>query len=124
MHATLRQDMMGANPTDPHGDPPGWEKDKGYNRAHLLGAQLGGSNYAYANSPVMRHIENQVRAAVGKGEIIQYSVTPVYDGTNKIPLGVRIDAHGNNGFQFTEHRSTGNTDPTNSAFIPNKKRGT
>ncbi|TCR15988.1 RHS repeat-associated core domain-containing protein [Streptomyces sp. BK205] len=133
MHATLGLDMMGANPTDPHGDPPGWEKDKGYNRAHLLGAQLGGSNYdprnfvtmhSYANSPVMRHIENQVRAAVTKGEIIQYSVTPVYDGANKIPLGVRVEVHGNNGFQFTEHRSTGNTEPTNSAFIPNKKRGT
>ncbi|MFK0117201.1 DUF6531 domain-containing protein [Streptomyces sp. NPDC090994] len=133
MHATLGKDMMGANPTDPHGDPPGWEKDKGYNRAHLLGAQLGGSNFdarnfvtmhAYANSPVMRHIENQVRAAVEKGEIIQYSVTPVYDGANKIPLGVRVDAYGNNGFQFTEHRSTGNTEATNSSFIPNKKRGT
>jgi hypothetical protein len=80
--------------------------------------------HSCANSPVMRHIENQVRAAVMKGEIIQYSMTPVYDGANKIPLGMWVEAHGNNGFQPTEHKSTGNTEPTNSAFILNKKRGT
>ncbi|GAA1542659.1 hypothetical protein GCM10009730_59630 [Streptomyces albidochromogenes] len=133
MHATLGKDMMGANPTDPHGNPPGWAKDQGYNRAHLLGAQLGGSNFdpanfvtmhAYANSPVMRHIENQVRKAVEAGETIQYSVTPVYDGSRPIPTGVRIDAHGSDGFEFTQHGSTGINEPGNSAFIPNKKRGT
>ncbi|MEV4333325.1 DNA/RNA non-specific endonuclease, partial [Streptomyces sp. NPDC049597] len=132
MHATLGEDMMGKNPTDPHGDPPGWQKDKGYNRAHLLGAQLGGSNYnpanfvtmhSYANSPVMRHIENQIRAAVEAGETIQYSVTPRYDGSNKIPTGVYIEAYGSDGFQFTQHRSTGITEPGNTAFIPNQKRG-
>ncbi|MFJ5828003.1 putative T7SS-secreted protein [Streptomyces sp. NPDC093089] len=132
MHATLGEDMMGKNPTDPHGDPPGWQKDKGYNRAHLLGAQLGGSNYnpanfvtmhAYANSPVMRHIENQVRAAVESGETIQYSVTPRYNGSDKIPIGVDIEAYGSNGFTFTQHRSTGITDSGNTAYIPNQKRG-
>ncbi|WP_372337607.1 hypothetical protein [Streptomyces sp. MK5] len=64
MHATLGKDMLGANPMDPHGDPPGWERDKGYNRAHLLCARLGGSNYdprnfvsmhSDANSPVTGH---------------------------------------------------------------------
>ncbi|QNE78371.1 type IV secretion protein Rhs [Streptomyces finlayi] len=132
MHATLGDDMMGKNPTDPHGDPPGWEKDKGYNRAHLLGAQLGGSNYnpanfvtmhAYANSPVMRHMENQIRAAVESGETIQYSVTPKYNGVDKIPVGVDIEAYGSNGFTFTQHRSTGSIDSGNTAFIPNQKRG-
>ncbi|MFF5283386.1 putative T7SS-secreted protein [Streptomyces sp. NPDC013171] len=132
MHATLGDDMMGKNPTDPHGDPPGWKKDMGYNRAHLLGAQLGGSNYlpenfvtmhSYANSPVMRHIENQIRAAVESGETIQYSVTPRYIGSEKIPIGVHIEAYGSDGFQFTQHRSTGITESGNNAFIPNKKRG-
>ncbi|WP_328793120.1 DNA/RNA non-specific endonuclease [Streptomyces sp. NBC_00273] len=79
---------------------------QGYNRAHLLAAQLGGSNWdpanfvtmhAYANSPVMRKIENQVRAAVEAGETIQYSVTPRYNGTDKIPTGVYIEAYGSNG---------------------------
>ncbi|MFI1458900.1 putative T7SS-secreted protein [Streptomyces roseus] len=132
MHATLGEDMMGKNPTDPHGDPPGWQKDKGYNRAHLLGAQLGGSNYnpanfvtmhSYANSPVMRHIENQVRAAVESGETIQYSVIPRYNGTDPIPTGVYIEAYGSDGFKFTQHRSTGITESGNTAFIPNVKRG-
>ncbi|PNG16459.1 hypothetical protein C1J00_41830 [Streptomyces cahuitamycinicus] len=122
--------MMGKNPTDPHGDPPGWQKDKGHNRAHLLGAQLGGSNYnpanfvtmhAYANSPVMRHIENQIRAAVESGETIQYSVTPRYNGSDKIPTGVHVEAYGSDGFQFTQHRSTGITESGNSVFIPNQK---
>lgn len=54
MHATLGKDMMGKNPTDPHGDPPGWQKDQGYNRAHLLGAQLGGSNFDPANFVTMQ----------------------------------------------------------------------
>ncbi|MEU9181820.1 putative T7SS-secreted protein [Streptomyces sp. NPDC048550] len=131
MHATLGPDMMGKNPTDPHGDPPGWQKDQGYNRAHLLAAQLGGSNYnpanfvtmhAYANSPVMRHIENEVRAAVQSGETIQYSVTPRYNGTDKIPTGVYIEAYGSDGFKFTQHRSTGITESGNTAFIPNQPR--
>ncbi|WP_079403538.1 putative T7SS-secreted protein [Streptomyces sp. 3211] len=133
MHATLGKDMMGKNPTDPHGDPPGWQKDQGYNRAHLLGAQLGGSNFdpanfvtmhSYANSPVMRHIENQVRAAAESGETIQYSVTPRYNGTDKIPTGVYIEAYGSNGFKFTQHHSTGITESGNTAFIPNQPRGT
>lgn len=131
MHATLGPDMMGKNPTDPHGDPPGWQKDAGYNRAHLLGAQLGGSNWdpanfvtmhAYANSPVMRKIENQVRAAVEAGETIQYSVTPRYNGTDKIPTGVYIEAYGSNGFKFTQHWSTGITESGNTAFIPNQPK--
>ncbi|MFK0259124.1 DNA/RNA non-specific endonuclease [Streptomyces sp. NPDC090445] len=90
---------MGKNPTDRHGDPPGWQKGQGYNRAHLLGAQLGGSNWdpanfvtmhAYANSPVMRHIENRVRAAVEGGETIQYSVTPDTAGLIKSPPGYTL----------------------------------
>ncbi|MFE5774149.1 putative T7SS-secreted protein [Streptomyces sp. NPDC056485] len=132
MHATLGEDMMGKNPTDPHGDPPGWQKGKGYNRAHLLGAQLGGSNFdpanfvtmhRYANSPVMRHIENEVRAAVESGETIQYSVTPRYNGTDPIPTGVYIEAYGSNGFKFTQHPSTGIAESGNTAFIPNVKNG-
>ncbi|MFI2719588.1 hypothetical protein ACH5AI_25130 [Streptomyces collinus] len=51
--------------------------------------------HSYANSPVMRHIENQIRAAVESGETIQYSVTPRYNGSDKNPhwsirRGIRI----------------------------------
>jgi len=106
MKATLTQDMMGGK-TKPKVDPAGWETGKGYNRAHLLGAQLGGSNkdprnfvtmHQYANTPVMRDIENRIRAAVDNGEIIEYEVTPIYRGSDPIPLGVTLKAKGNKGF--------------------------
>ncbi|MFJ9721351.1 hypothetical protein ACIRP3_01235 [Streptomyces sp. NPDC101209] len=53
----LAPNMMRSNLNDPHEDPPDWEKDMGYNRAHLLGAQLSGSNYATAasGSPSKEH---------------------------------------------------------------------
>ncbi|MDQ0797541.1 hypothetical protein QFZ58_006029 [Streptomyces sp. B1I3] len=77
----------------------------------------------YANTPVMRHIENQVRAAVESGETIQYSVNPRYSGTDMIPTGVYIEAYGSDGFEFTQRRRTGITESRNTALIPNKKRG-
>jgi len=104
--------------TRPRVRVPGWVSGKGYNRTHLLAAQLGGSNkdprnfvtmYEHANSPVMRALENQIREAVDKkGEIIEYTVTPVYttnDPNDLIPLGLTIEARGNMGFQFTPHGS-------------------
>ena len=108
MSTTIDKSMLGGK-TKPKVDPAGWESGKGYNRAHLLGAQLGGSNkdprnfvtmYQYANTPVMRDIENRVRAAVEKGELIQYEVTPIYRGSDPIPLGVTIRANGNKGFDI------------------------
>ncbi|MCX5441309.1 DUF6531 domain-containing protein [Streptomyces sp. NBC_00063] len=129
MHATITKDMLGGK-TGPQVDPAGWESGKGYNRAHLLAAMIGGSNkdprnfvtmHSYANSPVMRQVELQVRNAARDGEIIQYSVTPIYaDDNAKIPLGVTIEAHGNNGFQMRPHGSDG--DGTNIFTIWNRKR--
>ncbi|MER7113441.1 DNA/RNA non-specific endonuclease [Saccharomonospora azurea] len=90
--------------TNPRVDPAGWQSGRGYNRAHLLAAVLGGANndkrnfvtmHAYANSPVMRGFELQVRDAVRAGENILYRATPVYSGSNSIPLGVTISARGN-----------------------------
>ncbi|MFF4692187.1 DUF6531 domain-containing protein [Streptomyces sp. NPDC001307] len=129
MHATITRDMLGGK-TGPQVDPAGWESGKGYNRAHLLAAMIGGSNkdrrnfvtmHAYANSPVMRAVELQVRNAARDGEIIQYSVTPIYaDEHAKIPLGVTIEAHGSNGFQMHPHGS--HTGGTNILTIWNRKR--
>ncbi|MBO1332620.1 hypothetical protein J3486_15375 [Streptomyces sp. VRA16 Mangrove soil] len=60
--------------------------------------------HSYANSPVMRHVEYQVRKAARDDEIIQYRVTPFYvDDNAKLPLGVNIEAYGNKGFQFGEY---------------------
>ncbi|MEU9402784.1 DUF6531 domain-containing protein [Streptomyces sp. NPDC048242] len=129
MHATITDDMLGGK-TAPKIDPAGWESDKGYNRAHLLAAMIGGSNkdrrnfvtmHSYANSPVMRQVELQVRNAARSGEIIQYSVRAIYaDDHAKIPLGVTIEAHGNNGFQMRPHGSDG--EGTNIFTIWNRKR--
>ncbi|MFI0964931.1 hypothetical protein ACH4S8_26565 [Streptomyces sp. NPDC021080] len=78
--------------------------------------------HSYANSPVMRRIELQVRNAVrDTGETIQYSVEPIYaDEHAKIPLGVTIEAHGNKGFQMYPHGSTGGG--TDVFTIWNRKR--
>ncbi|MEV7131016.1 DUF6531 domain-containing protein [Streptomyces sp. NPDC093260] len=129
MHATITRDMLGGK-TNPQVDPAGWQSGQGYNRAHLLAAMIGGSNkdrrnfvtmHSYANSPVMRQVELQVRNAVRNGEIIQYSVRAIYaDDHAKIPLGVTIEAHGNNGFQMHPHGSDGGG--TNIFTIWNRKR--
>ncbi|KIF74862.1 type IV secretion protein Rhs [Streptomyces sp. 150FB] len=125
--ATLTRSMMGGT-TNPSVDPAGWESDKGYNRAHLLGAQIGGSNkdprnfvtmHAYANSPIMRRYEGQVRKAVDKGEVIEYSATPVYQGDSVIPEGVWLEAQGSDGFQFMPK---GATTGTNRVYIPNEPK--
>ncbi|MFC9607398.1 RHS repeat-associated core domain-containing protein [Streptomyces niveus] len=122
--ATLTRSMMGGK-TAPSVDPAGWESKKGYNRAHLLGAQIGGSNkdprnfvtmHAFANSPIMRRYETQVRKAVDKGEVIEYSATPVYKGDSVIPEGVWLEAQGTDGFQFMPK---GATTGTNRIYIPN-----
>jgi RHS repeat-associated protein len=127
VEALLSSDMMGGR-TDPKVDPAGWATGQGYNRAHLLGAQLGGSNrdprnfvtmHQYANTPVMRDLEGQVRKAVDNGEIIRYRVTPVYSGRSLLPKGVTIEAYGNKGFKFQPKGSVGGT---NVISICNKKR--
>ncbi|MET7484287.1 LamG-like jellyroll fold domain-containing protein [Streptomyces sp. NPDC005538] len=110
VRARLTKDNIGGK-TDPQVDPAGWESGKGYNRAHLLGAQLGGSNklpenfvtmHAYANSPIMRGVENRVAAAVKGGEIVDYSVRPIYEGDNPLPLAVIIRATGDQGLSIAK----------------------
>ncbi|WP_193783144.1 DNA/RNA non-specific endonuclease, partial [Streptomyces sp. E5N91] len=106
--AKLTPDNIGGK-TNPSVDPAGWQSGQGYNRAHLLAAMLGGANndkrnfvtmHAYANSPVMRKFELQVRNAVRAGENVTYRATPVYSGSNPIPLGVTLSGRGNAGFSL------------------------
>jgi hypothetical protein len=91
--------------------PPGFGgKDAGHARAHLLGAQLGGSGddarnlvtfrHIPSNTPVMRRFERQVREAVEKGEIVEYSATPLYVGAERLPKGITIVAKGDLGFSL------------------------
>ncbi|MDF3300084.1 RHS repeat-associated core domain-containing protein [Streptomyces tropicalis] len=130
IRATLEPDMMGGK-TRPRVNVPGYQRGGAWNKGHLLGAQLGGSNrdprnfvamHAYANSPVMRQVENDVRAAVDAGETITYHVTPIYrtnHPSDVVPVGVTLEAHGNRGFQFTP---LGSSTSTNAVTILNEPR--
>ena len=81
---------------------------QGHARGHLLGNQLGGSGsdprnlmtiyQNPVNHPVMSSIEANVRKAVEGGQIVNYKVTPIYNGNNLIPRGITIQATGDNGF--------------------------
>lgn len=106
IRATITKSMIG---TGTHADqdirPPGFGgQAEGHARGHLLGKQLGGSgddeknlvtlHHIPANTPAMRDFENAVRAAVEKGEDVDYRVTPIYDGTDPFPIGVTMSAKG------------------------------
>jgi len=131
VRATLEPDMTGGK-TKPRLNVPGYQRGGAWNKGHLLGAQIGGSNkdprnfvamHAYANSPIMRQIENDIRAALdGNNETISYRVTPIYrtdDPADVVPVGITIEAHGNKGFQFTP---LGSASPTNEVTILNRPR--
>ncbi|MGW2704538.1 hypothetical protein [Streptomyces sp. NPDC001340] len=49
-------------------------------------------------------IEDKVYRAVANednDEVVQYDVTPIYAGTNPIPIRFEYSAYGNKGFQLT-----------------------
>ncbi|WP_019884405.1 DUF6531 domain-containing protein [Streptomyces purpureus] len=112
MRARIEPGMTGGT-TSPPSNVLGYQKYKKWNKTHLLGAQIGGSNkdprnfvamHRNANNPVMKAIEDQIRTAVDKnGETIEYTVTPIYrtnDKTDVVPIALTIHATGNKGFQF------------------------
>ncbi len=91
--------------------PPGFGgREAGHARGHLLDNQLGGSGtdprnlvtmfQTPANSPAMRGFENQVRAAVEAGQVVDYWAIPVYQGSNLTPVGVTLRARGSGGFSL------------------------
>ncbi|WP_435887864.1 DNA/RNA non-specific endonuclease [Streptomyces huasconensis] len=115
--AALRKDnMKGGTGAAPSIWPPGWRGDgRLFNeaRGHLLARKLGGPGTGEngyrnlvtltqnpVNTPIMRGIEKEVHRAVSKGENVQYSVVPVYEGTNPVPIRLNISAHGDRGFSL------------------------
>ena len=94
--------------------PPGLDELPARNRAraHLLGRQLGGSGdlpanlvalyQTRANTPVMRDYETAVAEAVRAGEVVRYSVRPVYPSPSfdGAPSAIRITAVGERGFRL------------------------
>lgn len=132
MEATIEPDMTGGK-TNPQVNVPGYEKYKKLNKTHLLGAQIGGSNkdprnfvtmHRFANSPVMRKVEDQIRAAVDRGETIEFSVTPIYRSNNPsdvIPVGLTLKARGSNGFSFTPYEGGSATNAVTILNVPKPK---
>lgn len=130
MSATIGGDMTGGK-TRPRVNVAGWVTGRNYNRTHLLGAQIGGSNrdprnfvtmHRNANSPVMVAVENQIREAVDKGETIQYTVTPIYrtdDPSDVIPVAMTLEAHGNRGFTFQPYESDSTATGVNHVTVLN-----
>lgn len=89
--------------------PAGFGGQKaGHARGHLLGNQLGGAGdeprnlttlfQNPVNHPVMSSVEGSGRKAVEAGEVVQYSVKPIYEGNTLIASGVTINAEGDKGF--------------------------
>ncbi|MFF0659603.1 DNA/RNA non-specific endonuclease [Micromonospora tulbaghiae] len=99
--------------------PPGWPAGRGDDdnvaRGHLLARMLGGSGSRRSNlvtitqdpvnSPIMRDLEQQIYDAVKGGQTVQYTATAVYHGDSAIPIGIRMQAHGNGGFRLNEYIS-------------------
>ena len=112
VQATITRDMIGTGTkANPSIEPPGWSGDgTRFNeaRGHLLGKQLGGSGddarnlvtiqQRPANTPVMSGFEGQVRQAVEGGQTVNYSSTPIYNGSNPVPRGITIIGQGDGGF--------------------------
>ncbi len=94
----------------PAGFAGGGPGSPGHARGHLLGKQLGGRGddtrnlvtlyHNPVNSPIMRDFETSVRKAALQGEVINYIVTPIYDGNDLIPKGITMEATGTNGFNL------------------------
>ncbi|MGM0124405.1 DNA-entry nuclease [Enterococcus sp. AZ194] len=86
--------------------PPGFISGPKYDhsRGHLIAKQFGGSGdepknlvtlYQYpVNDPYMNFYELKIRQALNKGETVRYRVTPVYEGKEKIPAAVDLEAKG------------------------------
>ncbi|WP_405204215.1 BNR-4 repeat-containing protein [[Kitasatospora] papulosa] len=82
------------------------------NNCHLLGKQLGGSgtdlaNLATCTRPANTHVdgpgrlqdtmvkyEDRVEAAVSRGEVVRYTVEPVYAGPRTVPVAFHMKAEG------------------------------
>ena len=137
--ATIQKDMLGGwtNPSINDSKLAGWESNKGFNRTHLLGALIGGSNkdlrnfvtmHRNANSPVMLHYETQVRNAALGGATIKYKVTPLYDPDDPKavrPIGLTVEAHSTDGkFKFTHYGSGTKDESSNRVTVLNVKKCT
>ncbi|MFF7129397.1 DUF6531 domain-containing protein [Streptomyces sp. NPDC008240] len=117
--ACIRPEMLDSGTEAGKSKPPGWRgHGTAFNeaRGHLLANRLGGAGVKHnakhnlvtqtqdpTNSPYQRDlIEEQIyRAVDDKKEVVQYDITPIYEGTNPIPVRLEYAAYGNKGFELT-----------------------
>ncbi len=112
--ARITPDMIGTGAKAGKAKPPGWVDNSGFARGHLFARQLGGGKEAEnivtliqrpVNAPVMSGFEGAVRTAVEgtkdvPGQIVNYTVTPLYKGSELMPAAVQIIAKGEDGFNL------------------------
>ncbi len=112
--ARVTPDMIGTGLKAGKAKPPGWVDNSGFARGHLFARQLGGGKEAEnivtliqrpVNAPVMSGFEGAVRTAVEgtkdvPGQIVNYTVTPLYKGSELMPAAVQIIAKGEDGFNL------------------------
>lgn len=48
----------------------------------------------------MRGYETQVRRAVENGQVVEYTSTPIYNGSNPVPRAETLTGQGNGGFNL------------------------
>ncbi|MFD7633184.1 DUF6531 domain-containing protein [Streptomyces sp. NPDC059873] len=118
VYAQLRPEMLHTGSEAGSLWPPGWRGNgTAFNeaRGHLLADRLGGAGKGRlafhnlvtqtqtpTNSPDQRdQVEQVIFDAVKKGEIVQYNIKPVYEGSNPIPIRIEFTAFGNDTFKFT-----------------------
>lgn len=112
IEATITEDMLNTGSKADGGirDLPGWKGGgANHSRGHLLARMLGGSGsdrrnlvtmyQLDTNSPVMRDFETAVYNAVEAGEVVNYRVTPLYDGAG-MPYAVAMQARGSEGLEI------------------------
>jgi hypothetical protein len=111
MRAKLTRPLKRGTRANQNIKPPGYLAGAGHARGHLLGRQLGGSGNVKenlvtlyqnpVNTPIMSRYERLVRRAVEAGEVVLYTVTPIYRGTDSMPIAVTLNAQGSKGFNIS-----------------------
>ncbi|MFD3479373.1 RHS repeat-associated core domain-containing protein [Streptomyces sp. NPDC058695] len=116
--ACIRPEMLRSGTPAGKVTPPGWRgHGTAFNeaRGHLLADRLGGAGVRHNakhnlvtqtqdpyNSPYQRDmIEGEIFKVVDRGEVVQYDIKPIYEGTNPIPIRLEYSAYGNQGFELT-----------------------
>ncbi len=58
--------------------------------------------YQSMNNSTMKRLEYQMSKAIAQNEVLDVTITPIYKGNELIPVGLTIDAKGNNGFYLNQ----------------------